>query len=128
MHILIWAFAALALGFWTLLAWATAWVLGLDPNLLGSWSGELGQLPGAAWLDLWLPGWQGLVVAVMELVRSLFAALGTIGPWLVWAAWGLGALLIVGTAALLSAAIGLTRRALKPAAPNPPNPPFAGQA
>jgi hypothetical protein len=127
MHILNWAMAALALGLWTWIAWAAAWVLGLDPALIGGWSGRVGEWPGAAWLDLWLPGWDGLVVALVGLARELFAALGSIGPWLVWAAWGLGALLIVGTAALLSAAIGLTRRALKPATPNPPPTPFAGQ-
>ncbi len=117
MHILIWVLAALALGCWTLLAWATAWVLGLDPSVIGNLAAGIGAMPGAAWLDLWIPGWQALAVATLELTRDLFAALGSIGSWLVWAAWGLGALLIVGCAVLGSVAVGLVRRATRPAAP-----------
>lgn len=115
MHILIWSLALLALGGWTLLAWATAWVLGLDPALIGAWSGRVGELPGAAWLDLWLPGWDTLLVATLELTRELFAALGRIGPWLVWGAWAVGAALVLGTAALASAVVGGARRVLAPA-------------
>lgn len=119
MHILIWVLAALALGCWTLLAWATAWVLGLDPSVIGNLAANIASMPGAAWLDLWIPGWQPLAVATLELMRDLFAALGSIGSWLVWAAWGLGALLIVGCAVLGSLAVGLVRRATRPATPLP---------
>ena len=117
MHILIWVLAALALGCWTLLAWATAWVLGLDPSVIGNLAANIGSMPGAAWLDLWIPGWQPLAVATLEITRDVFAALGSIGSWLVWAAWGLGALLIAGSAAIGSVAVGLVRRATRPAAP-----------
>jgi hypothetical protein len=119
MHILIWVLAALALGCWTLLAWATAWVLGLDPGVIGNLAANIGSMPGAAWLDLWIPGWQPLAVATLEITRDVFAALGSIGSWLVWAAWGLGALLIVGCAVLGSLAVGLVRRATRPATPLP---------
>jgi hypothetical protein len=119
MHILIWVLAALALGCWTLLAWATAWVLGLDPGVIGNLAANIASMPGAAWLDLWIPGWQPLAVATLEITRDLFAALGSIGSWLVWAAWGLGALLIVGCAVLGSLAVGLVRRATRPATPLP---------
>jgi hypothetical protein len=125
MHILIWLLAALSLGLWTLLAWATAWVLGLDPTALGSWSGQVSQMPGAAWLDLWVPGWESLLAATVELVKLLFSALGTVGPWLVWGTWAVGAVLIVGLAALCSVAVGLVRRASRP---NSGTPPLAGQA
>lgn len=126
MHIVIWVLALLALGFWTLLAWATAWVLGLDPSVIGSFATRIGEMPGAAWLDLWLPGWQPLAVTTLELTRDLFGALGSIGTWLVWAAWGVGALVIVGCAAVGSVLIGLARRATRP--PTPPSAPLAGQA
>lgn len=119
MHILIWVLAALALGCWTLLAWATAWVLGLDPGVIGNLAANIASMPGAAWLDLWIPGWQPLAVATLEITRDVFAALGSIGSWLVWAAWGLGALLIVGCAVLGSLAVGLVRRATRPATPLP---------
>ncbi len=111
MHILIWALAALALGCWTLLAWASAWVLGLDPAVLGTWSGRVAELPGAAWLDVWLPGWDGLLSAQLELTRGLFLALGQVGPWLVWGLWALGAVLIVGCGAAASALVAVARRA-----------------
>lgn len=118
MHILIWVLAALALGFWTLLAWATAWVLGLDPAVIGNLAANIGEMPGAAWLELWLPGWQPVAVATLELTRDLFAVLGSVGRWLVWAAWGLGALLIVGAALLGSVTVGAVRRAVGPALGN----------
>lgn len=118
MHILIWVLAALALGFWTLLAWATAWVLGLDPAVIGNLAANIGEMPGAAWLEQWLPGWQPVAVATLELTRDLFAVLGGVGRWLVWAAWGLGALLIVGAALLGSVTVGAVRRAVRPALGN----------
>ncbi len=118
MHLLIWTLALLALSCWTLLAWATAWVLGLDPSLLGTWSGRLGEMPGAAWLDLWFPGWEGLMTTLLELTRSLFGALGQVGPWLVWGAWAVGAVVIVGCAAGGSALVAVARRAsARPAGP-----------
>ncbi len=124
MHILIWLLAALTLGLWTLLAWATAWVLGLDPTAFGGWSGQLGQMPGAAWLDVWVPGWEPLLAAAVETAKWLFAALGTVGPWLVWGTWAVGAVLIVGLAALGSVVVGLARRATRAAGGTP----LAGQA
>jgi len=116
MHILIWVLAALALGCWTLLAWATAWVLGLDPSLLDNLAANIGGMPGAAWLDLWLPGWQPAAVATLQLTRELFAALGAIGTWLVWGAWAVGAVLVVGCAALGSVVVMAARRAMAPRA------------
>ncbi len=107
MHILIWVLAALALGCWTLLAWATAWVLGLDPSLLDNL---------AANIDLWLPGWQPAAVATLQITRELFAALGGIGTWLVWGAWAVGAVLVVGCAALGSVVVMAARRAMAPRA------------
>jgi hypothetical protein len=115
MHILIWALAALALGFWTLLAWATAWVLGLDPALIDNLASSIGGMPGAAWLDLWLPGWQPAAVATLQLTRELFTALGSIGTWLVWGAWAVGAVLVVGCAALGSVLVAAARRMTRPA-------------
>lgn len=117
MHILIWVLAALALGCWTLLAWATAWVLGLDPALIGNLATSIGNLPGAAWLDVWLPGWQPLAVSALEFTAAVFGALGAVGTWLVWGTWAVGALLIVGAAAVGSVVVGLVRRATRPAAP-----------
>lgn len=115
MHIVIWVLAALALGCWTLLAWATAWVLGLDPSVIGNLATSIGDMPGAAWLELWLPGWQPVAVATLELTRDLFAMVGSVGRWLVWGAWALGTLLIVGAAVLGSVLVGVVRRAAAPA-------------
>jgi hypothetical protein len=115
MQILIWALAAVALGFWTLLAWATAWVLGLDPSVIGNLAARIGDMPGAAWLELWLPGWEPVAVATLELTRDLFAALGTVGVVLVWALWGVGALVIVAGTAVLSFVLRAVRRRTAPA-------------
>jgi hypothetical protein len=116
MHILIWVLALVALGLWTLLAWASAWVLGLDPSWVGDLAPQVAQLPGAAWLDVWVPGWQPLVVATIEFARTLLGWLGGAGVVIVWVVWGLGSVLVVGAAALGSVAVGLVRRGLRPAA------------
>jgi hypothetical protein len=120
MHILIWSFAVLGLLLWTALAWATAWLLGLDPNWVGSMADKLGQLPGAAFFDTWVPGWEVLLGGTLAAAQALLAFAGGAGVVLVWVFWGFGAALLVGAAALGSLAVVLIRRATRPAPPAAP--------
>jgi hypothetical protein len=110
MHIAIWIIAALLLGLWTLLAWGVATVLGLDPSWVGDLKPLVEQVPFAAWLDTWVPGWEAMTLALLELTRSLLAWAGGAGVVIVWVLWGLGAAALVGCAALLSVLVAVVRR------------------
>ncbi len=117
MHIAIWIVAALALGLWTLLAWGLSALLGLDA---AAWVGSLEplvkQVPYVEAIDMWVPGWQALVLATLELTRTLLGWLGGAGAVVVWVIWGLGAAVVLGLAALGSVAVALIRRGTRAAA------------
>lgn len=123
MHLFIWITTALLLGCWTLLAWASAWLLGLDPAWLADWATRVRELPLAPTLDLWVPGWDGLLAGLMSLLHTLMAGFGQAGVVLVWVVWGLGALLLVGAAALGSGVVRWTRRSGQPRGDGPAAPP-----
>lgn len=118
MHIAIWILAALALGLWSLLAWGLAALLGLDAaTWVGSLEPLVKQVPYAEVIDVWIPGWESLVLATLELTRTLLGWLGGAGAVVVWVVWGLGAALVLGLAALASLAVALIRRGTRAAAP-----------
>ncbi|MBK1615289.1 hypothetical protein CKO44_17655 [Rubrivivax gelatinosus] len=98
----IWIVTALLLGLWSLGAWGVYTLLQAQPG----WIGELGELvdqvPYAAVIDRWFPGWQELLRALLELTESTLGLLGGAAPLIVWTAWG------VGAAGLAVAAGGLT--------------------
>ena len=55
MLVAIWILAALALALWWLLAWGAATVLGLDPSWVGGLHPKVENMPGSAWLNIWVP-------------------------------------------------------------------------
>ena len=112
MHIVIWIFIALGFVLWTLTAWGTATLLGLDSAWLGNVGPHLKDLPFAAVLEVWWPGWQAAAVTLLELTRSVLAWAGGAGQWIVWLIWALGAAALLGGGALLSAAVAVGRRTL----------------
>lgn len=111
MHIAIWIIVALGLALWTLTAWGLAALMGLDPNWVGDLKPLVAQLPFGPWLDAWLPGWQGLLVATMDLLRTLLGWAGGAGQVVVWIAWAVGAGLAVLGGLLLSLLVRLGRKA-----------------
>lgn len=117
MHIAIWICAALALGLWSLLAWGLAALLGMDTAWVGSLEPLVKQVPYAEVIDLWIPGWEGLVLATLELTRTLLSWLGGAGAVVVWIVWGLGAAVVLGVAGLGSLAVALIRRGTRAATP-----------
>lgn len=119
MHLFIWITTALLLACWTLLAWASAWLLGLDPAWITDLAARLRELPMAATLDMWMPGWDGLLTSLMSLLQTLLAGFGQVGVALVWVLWGVGALLLLGAAALGSGLVKMLRRGAPPQGPTP---------
>jgi hypothetical protein len=116
MHIAIWIVVALGLALWSLTAWGVGTLLGLDPSWVGDLKPLVAQVPYAALIDAWLPGWQALLVATLELTHTLLGWAGGAGQVLVWVLWALGSALIVGGGVLLSVMVGLGRKAAAAAA------------
>lgn len=116
MHIAIWTLAALGLALWTLLAWGLATLMGLDPGWVEPLKQALEGLPYRERLDQWLPGWQALTVAVLDLTRATLGWAAGFGTWLLWAVWAVGVAIIAAGAALVSLLVVLVRRSA-PAAP-----------
>ena len=110
MHIAIWIIAALTLGLWSLLSWGVAAVLGMDPTWVGNLQPLVAEIPYADLIEAWVPGWQAMMVSLLHLVQSLLGWLGGAGMVVVWVLWGVGAALIVGTAAVVSLIVVLVRR------------------
>lgn len=114
MHLAIWIVTALLIGLWSLLAWGAYALLSLAtgmPGMPADWYALLAQLPGAAWLDLWLPGWREATVAAAQWAGALFGWLGGALPVVAWVLWGLGTGVVLLCAALLSGVVAIGRRA-----------------
>lgn len=112
----IWIFTGLGLALWSLLAWGLYALLRLTPGWVGELKPWLADVPLHDWLEGWLPGWRGLAEALLDLLQAVIALLGSAvggsAPWLVCGAWALGALLMLGFAAVLHA---IVRAASRPA-------------
>jgi len=129
-HLIVWLPTAAAVGLWTLLCWAVHGLLASAGPALGdpaAWLAALEQWRIPLWLAAWLP---------MELVTAwkawLTETVAAWGPWLgalwdrapallgwlaplVWLAWGLGALGLLGCGLAGSVLVAALRRA-RPAA------------
>jgi hypothetical protein len=116
MHILIWTLTLLVLGLWSLLAWGTQALLTLDPSWVGNLKPLVEKVPYGALIERWLPGWQELLLALADLTQALLGRLGGAAGIVVWVLWGLGTLMLIGLAGLLSAGVGIARRAARHAA------------
>lgn len=124
MHLAIWILTAFVIALWTLLAYGTATLVGLAGGMSGmpsEWYALIAQIPGAPWLDLWMPGWREAVVWSAQVLGTVLGWLGGAAPVIVWVLWGLGVGFMVLCAALLSALVAVIRRTTA----NPPVPPAA---
>lgn len=113
MHLLIWTLAIVALLLWSLLSWAAFALLSVDPATFASvdeWVAAVAaQMPGAAALELWWPGWQEWLQPLLYASQAIFGFLAAVGPWLVIVVWALGAVLLVGAAIAGSVLVRLLR-------------------
>lgn len=115
MHLLVWILTLLALGLWSLLAWGTHVVLTLDPAVVGNLKPLVEQIPYGALIDQWVPGWQALLTATIDLTQSMLGWLGGAAGVIVWIVWGLGALLVVGGGVVGSVIVALVRKGARAA-------------
>jgi hypothetical protein len=113
MIIAIWIVALLGLALWSLLAWGLNAALNIDPSRLQDLKPLIERIPYGDFLGEWLPNWQAMLAALVDLSQTLLSWVGSAAPWLVAALWGLGAVVILGLAGLGSLAVVLIRKGVK---------------
>lgn len=122
MQLAIWIVAALLVGLWSLLAYGVGTLAGLAAGLSGltaDWNPLLDRIPGAAWMGDWLPGWREAVVSAAQNIGGALGWLGGALPVIVWVVWGLGTVVLLLCAALVSGIAAWARRSA-PATPATP--------
>jgi hypothetical protein len=122
MHLLIWIVAMMGLGLWSLLAWGLYHLLSLEPTWAADARGVVARLPYGEVIDRWLPGWRELAQLALEMSQTAVGWVGGAAPLVTGLVWGLGAIVIVGGAAVCSLIVGLLR------GKKPPSPPAQAAA
>lgn len=120
MNIAIWIAALLGLALWSLTAWGVHAALTIDPRQLQDLKPLIERIPYGEQIELWVPGWQAMLAAAVDLSQAMLGWVGSAAPWLVWALWGFGAVVILGVAGLASLAVMLIRKGMAPSKPNAP--------
>lgn len=116
MLIALWILTLFVLGVWSLTAWGLHAVLTLDASQLGDLKPLIDQIPYGELIGQWIPGWQDLLRASIDLTQVVLGWVGGAAPVIVWIVWGLGALLILGVALVLTVVVKLIARKAPPAA------------
>lgn len=119
MLIALWILTLFVLGAWSLTAWGLHAVLTLDAARVDDLKPLIDQIPHAALIEVWIPGWQDLLRATVDLAQGVIGWVGGAAPVIVWVLWGLGTLVIVGVALLLTLVVRLMTRRSGPAAAAP---------
>jgi hypothetical protein len=120
MMIAIWIAALLGLALWSLAAWGLHAVLTIDAKQLQDLKPLIERIPYGEQIDQWVPGWQAMLAAAVDLSQAMLGWLGSAAPWLVWALWAVGAVVILGVAGLTSLAVMLIRKGMAPSKPAAP--------
>jgi hypothetical protein len=115
MHIVIWIFTLLGLAAWSLLAWGLHALLVMDPDWIDDVEALIRNVPYAAAIDRWFPGWQDLLHAAMDLAQTVLGWVGSNAPLVAWIVWGIGALVLLTAGGLLSLVVCLLTEKKKPA-------------
>lgn len=125
MLIAVWIIVLLVLSLWSLITWGIHSLLTLDPSRIDELKPLIEQIPYGEQIDLWLPGWQTLLQFVVDLTRGMFAGIANAAPWLIWALWAIGVVVILLCGGLATLFVVLVRNELKapPQRPQLPAPP-----
>jgi hypothetical protein len=122
MHWFIWIVATLCTAVWSAMAWGLYKLLSLEPTWAADARGVIERLPYGDAIDRWWPGWREAAQIALEVTQSALGFVGGAAPVVAGVAWGLGLLLIVGTALVCSLIVWLLRERKPPARP-PGQPP-----
>ena len=123
MQIAIWLITAIVLALWSLAGWGLYQLVASGAQLIGDLKPLIDQIPYAAIVEQWIPGWQDMLKLMLDLVQSLLSWLGGAAPVLVWLVWAVGTGLLLVIAGVLSLAVALIRKSMPPAQPPGSQPP-----
>ena len=123
MQIAIWLITAIVLALWSLAGWGLYQLVTSGAQLIGDLKPLIDQIPYAAIVEQWIPGWQDMLKLMLDLLQSMLAWLGGAAPVLVWLLWAAGTGLLLVIAGVLSLAVALIRKSMPPAQPPGSQPP-----
>jgi hypothetical protein len=106
----IWIIALVLLGLWSLVGWGAHALLVSGIQWAGDLKPLIDRIPFAAIIEQWVPGWQDALRLALDLMVGLLSWMGGAAPVLVWVVWGIGAVLLLGCAGLLSLVVALVQK------------------
>ncbi|MCU0969217.1 MAG: hypothetical protein MUF03_10445 [Rubrivivax sp.] len=115
MLIAIWTVTLLLGLLWSLASWGLHALLSMDPGPLGDLKPMIDQIPHAAVIEQWIPGWREMLQLAVDATQWALGWVGSAAPVIAWGIWAVGLALLVGTALVLTLVVRLIRR--KPATP-----------
>jgi hypothetical protein len=115
MQIAIWLITAIVLALWSLAGWGLYQLVASGAQLIGDLKPLIDQIPYAAIVEQWIPGWQDMLKLMLDLTQSMLSWLGGAAPVLVWLLWAVGTGLLLVIAGVLSLAVALIRKSMPPA-------------
>lgn len=119
MILAIWIVALLLLGLWSLAGWGVHALLVSGVQWVGDLKPLLDKIPLSAFIEQWVPGWQDGLRLALDLMQAGLGWLGGAAPVLVWVVWGVGSVLLLGLALLLTGVVALVRKSTPPAPATP---------
>lgn len=112
MLIAVWIAAFVGIACWSLIAWGLHTLLLSDPTRVQDLKPLIDKIPYGESIEQWLPGWQTLVQFVIDLTQGLLSGLANAAPWLAWALWAVGMLVILLVAGALSLLVIVARNGI----------------
>jgi hypothetical protein len=105
----IWIFTLLGVTLWSLLCWGLHALLAVDPMWVEDVEALIREVPFAAWIGHWVPGWHEMLNVAMDLTSIVLSWVGTNAPLVAWIVWAIGALALFGMGMVLTLAVCLLR-------------------
>jgi hypothetical protein len=105
----IWIFTLLGLVLWSLAAWGLHAVLTIDPMWVEDVEALIREIPYAAAIDRWFPGWRELLEVLMDVAQLVLGWVGTNAPLVAWIVWGVGTITLLVGGLLLTLIVCLLR-------------------
>lgn len=109
MLIAIWIAAFFGMTCWSLICWGLHALILADPTRMQDLKPLIAEIPYGEAIEQWLPGWQTLLQFVIDLTQGMLSGLANAAPWLAWALWTAGMLVILLVAGGLSLLVVVAR-------------------
>jgi cobalamin synthase len=108
MLIALWIVTFLAIVLWSLFAWGLLALATSYSPLQWNVQALIDRIPYAESFDLWFPGWQDLLRAIVDMLQAAFSLISDTAPTAVWVLWAVGVVFML----IASGAIMLIGRLL----------------